>query len=34
MSTLRRLLVVVLALVILAPGLAGQSPATGQSAIP
>ena len=34
MSTLRRLLVVVLALVALAPGLAGQSPAAGQSAIP
>ncbi len=34
MSTLRRLLVVVLALVALAPGLAGQSPAGGQSAIP
>ena len=34
MSTLRRLLVVVLALVALAPGLAGQSPVATQSAIP
>jgi zinc protease len=34
MSTLRRLLRVVLALVALAPGLAGQSPAATQSAIP
>ena len=34
MSTLRRLLLVVLALVALAPGLAGQSPAAGQSALP
>ena len=34
MSLLRRLLVVVLALVALAPGLAGQSPAASQAAIP
>src|SRR6188508_2792237 len=34
MSTMRKLLVVVLALVALAPGLSGQSPATGQAALP
>ena len=34
MSTLRRLLVVVLALVALGPGLAGQSPAPSQAALP
>ena len=34
MSTLQRLLLVVLAVTALAPGLAGQTPAASQSAIP